>query len=131
MMDTNICSYIIKSRPTYILDKFESIMPENLCISIVTYAELYYGVEKTQSKKINEQVIDTFVSLVNVFPWEQSAARAYAKTRNELRKKRQMIGNLDLMIASHALSLNATIVTNNVSEFKRVKQLKIENWIKK
>ncbi len=130
MLDTNICSYILKNRPTYVLEKFESLLPEDLCISIITYAELYYGIEKSQSKKINEQVIDTFISLVTVFPWEQSAAKFYAKVRNELQKKGQMIGNMDLMIASHALSLNAIIVTNNVSEFKRIKRLKIENWIK-
>lgn len=130
MLDTNICSYIIKNRPTYVLEKFESISPDDLCISIVTYAELYYGIEKSRSKKINEQVIDTFVSLVNVLFWDKPAAKAYAKIRNELRLAGQLIGNLDLMIAAHAQSLNSTIVTNNISEFKRIKRLKIENWIK-
>ena len=130
MLDTNICSYIIKNRPESVLQKFESLLPENLCISIISYAELYYGIEKSSSKKINEQVIDTFIALINVFPWDQAAAKSYAKMRNELRIKGQLIGNMDLMIAAHAQSLNATVVTNNISEFKRIKKLKTENWIK-
>ena len=129
MLDTNICSYILKNHPDSVTERFESIAPENLCISIITYAELYYGIEKSSTKKINEQVIDSFVALVNIFPWEQSAVKCYAKIRNDLRIKGQLIGNMDLMIAAHALSLNATVITNNVSEFKRIKKLKVENWI--
>ena len=87
MLDTNICSYILKNHPESVAKKFESVSPENLCISIITFAELYYGIEKSSSKKINGQIIDSFVALVNVFPWEQNAAKSYAKIRNELRKK--------------------------------------------
>jgi tRNA(fMet)-specific endonuclease VapC len=129
MLDTNICSYIIKKKPDYVYHKFNSFSPDNLCISIITYAELFYGIEKTKSKKINEDVIDAFLTMLEVFDWNKAAAKSYAKIRNELSLKGELIGNMDLMIAAHALSLNATVITNNVSEFKRIKKLKVENWI--
>jgi tRNA(fMet)-specific endonuclease VapC len=129
MLDTNICSYIIKKKPENVFNKFKSIPVNSLCVSVITYAELYYGIEKTKSKKVNEDVLDAFLAMLKVYDWDKSAARTYAKIRNDLSIKGELIGNLDLMIAAHALSLNATVVTNNVSEFKRIKKLKIENWI--
>ena len=129
MLDTNICSYIIRKKPENVFNTFKSIPSENICISIITYAELYYGVEKTKSHKINEDVIDAFLTMLTIIDWDKTAARSYAKIRNELGTKGELIGNMDLMIAAHALSLNATVITNNVSEFKRVKKLKVENWI--
>jgi tRNA(fMet)-specific endonuclease VapC len=128
MLDTNICSYILKQRPTEVLQKFEQVPKDKICISIVTYAELEYGVEKTFSKQMNQQIIEAFVDRLIVLPWDMDAAKHYAKIRSNLEKKGTPIGNMDLMIASHARSQKCTLVTNNVREFERVPDLKIENW---
>ena len=129
MLDTNICIYIIKKRPISLLEKFNSIPMKNLCISVVTYAELQYGVERSSSKKMNQDIINDFVSHLVVLSWDMEAAREYGKIRSSLERKGTPIGNMDLLIAAHALSQKCTIVSNNLREFKRVKNLKYENWV--
>ncbi len=130
MLDTNICSYIIKQRPVEVLQKFEKIQKDQICISIVTYAELEYGVEKASSKRINQQIIQEFVDRLKVLPWDIDAAKHYATIRNDLEKQGIPIGNMDLMIAAHARSQKCTLVTNNLREFDRVPGLNLENWAK-
>lgn len=130
MLDTNICIYLIKKRPLNFLEKFKSIRKNNLCISVITYAELKYGVERSSSKKMNQRIVTDFVSHLDVLPWNMDAADHYGKLRSSLEKKGTPIGNMDLLIASHALSGKCILVSNNLREFKRVPGLKYENWIK-
>jgi len=129
MLDTNMCIYIIKKRPLGLLEKFNSIPRNRLCISVVTYAELQYGIERSSSKKMNQTIIHDFVSHLAVLSWDMEAARQYGKIRSNLEKGGTPIGNMDLLIAAHALSQKCTIVSNNLREFKRVKNLKCENWV--
>jgi len=129
MLDTNMCIYIIKKRPIGLLEKFNSIPQNRLYISVVTYAELQYGIERSSSKKMNQKIIDDFVSHLTVLSWEMEAARQYGKIRSDLEKDGTPIGNMDLLIAAHALSKKCTIVSNNLKEFNRVKNLKCENWV--
>jgi len=130
MLDTNICSYIIKQRPSEVLKKFEKVQKDQICISILTYAELQYGVERASSKRINQEIIEAFVDRLKILPWDMEAAQHYAKIRNYLEKQGTPIGSMDMMIASHARSQDYTIVTNNLREFERVPNLKLENWAK-
>lgn len=129
MLDTNICIYIIKKRPNSILQKFQKIKDTDVCISVITFAELQYGVERSSSKKLNQQVINDFISRLLVLPWDNKAAIEYGKLRNTLNKKGTPVGNMDLMIASHAVSLKMTIVSNNLKEFRRIPKLQYENWV--
>ena len=129
MLDTNICIYIINRRPPEVLDKFESMNPDALCISVVTQAELQYGVEKSSRPSRNQQVLDEFTSRLIVLPWAPIAAMQYGKIRKRLEKMGTVIGNMDLMIAAHALSEKHTLVTNNPREFGRVDGLVWENWL--
>jgi tRNA(fMet)-specific endonuclease VapC len=129
MLDTNICIYIIKKRPIGLLEKFNSIPKNSLCISVVTYAELQYGVERSSSKKMNREIIKDFISRLIVLSWDMDAAGQYGKVRSNLEKKGTPIGNMDLMIAAQALSQKCTIVSNNLREFKRVEDLLYENWV--
>lgn len=129
MLDTNMCIYIIKKRPTGLLEKFNSIPKNSLCISVATYAELQYGVERSSSKKMNQEIIKDFISRLIVLSWDMDAASQYGKIRSNLEKKGTPIGNMDLMIAAHALSQKCIIVSNNLREFKRVEGLKYENWV--
>ncbi len=129
MLDTNICIYIIKKRPESILKKFKKYRNQNVYISVITLAELQYGVERSSSKKFNQKIINDFISHLFVVPWDKESAVQYGKLRNTLNEKGTPVGNMDLMIASHALSLDFNLVTNNVKEFKRVPNLKYENWV--
>ncbi len=129
MLDTDICIYIIKKRPANLLEKFNAIPPNDLCISTVTYAELQYGVERSSSKKMNQRILADFVSHLEVQPWNVEAARQYGKIRTSLEKKGKPIGNMDLLIAAHALSQQCILVSNNLREFSRIRGLKCENWV--
>ena len=128
MLDTNICIYIIKERPLSLLEKFHAVKKNSLCISVITYAELQYGVERSSSKKKNQFILTDFVSLLTVLSWDMDAARHYGKIRSDLKKKGTPIGNMDLLIAAHALSQKCTLVSNNLREFRRIKDLRQENW---
>lgn len=129
MLDTDICIYIIKKRPKEILDRFQAVDKSEIYISIITYAELQFGVERSSSKKLNQGILDEFISRLTVLFWDMEAARQYGKIRSYLEGKGTPIGNMDLMIAAHALSKSFTLVTNNLREFERVPNLEAENWL--
>jgi tRNA(fMet)-specific endonuclease VapC len=84
MLDTNICIYIIKKRPTTVLKRFQSIKTEQICISVITYAELQYGVDKSSAVAKNQQIIDDFISRLSVINWDEKAAQSYGKIRSNL-----------------------------------------------
>ena len=111
------------------LEKFESIAPDAIRISVVTQAELQYGVEKSSSPRQNQQVLDEFISRLIVLRRTSNAAVQYCKIRRRLEKKGAVIGSMDLMIAAHALSQNHTLAANNPREFRRVEGLACENWV--
>jgi len=129
MLDTNICIYVLKAHPMSVLKKFESV--QDLHISSIVYAELWSGIEKspTKVKALRKNELLAFLSLLIIHNWDKEAAKEYAKQHTELKKQGMMIGNMDLLIASHAKSLDATLVTNNIHEFERIKGLAVENWI--
>lgn len=129
MLDTNICSYIIRERPVGVLEHFRKLAMEQVCLSSVTYAELLYGVERSSSKRINRRVVDDFVRHLDVINWGGEAAACYGKIRTDLEAAGTPIGAMDMMIAAHAKSLRAVLVTNNQKHFIRVKDLKIVNWV--
>ncbi len=128
MLDTNMCIFIIKRRPLSVLEKLEKIGGDQICISVVTYAELVYGVERSSSKKLNKEILDEFISHLAVLPWGTEEARQYGKIRTYLEKNGTPIGNMDLLIAAHALSEKHVLATNNLREFKRVPHLRCEDW---
>ena len=130
MLDTDICSYIIRERPVEVFEYFETLKMEQLCISVVTYAELIYGVEHSSSKKINRSIVDQFVKHLSIIDWDKKAAEHYGNIRELLQVKGNVIGAMDMMIAAHARSQKMILVTNNERHFKRVPKLKVENWTK-
>lgn len=130
MLDTDICSYIIRERPLQVFEHFKKTEMTQLYISVVTYAELIYGVEHSSSKKVNRPIIDDFVRHLSIISWDQEAAEHYGKIRAFLRAEGNIIGSMDMMIAAHARSRKMTLVTNNDKHFKRVPKLQVENWAK-
>ena len=129
MLDTDMCSYIIKERPASVLEHFKKLDMDNICISIVTYAELIDGVERSSYKRINHAVIKDFTRHLDVIKWDINAAEQYAVIRTKLEAKGTPIGAMDMMIAAHAKSLNTILVTNYQKHFTKVTGLKIENWV--
>lgn len=129
MLDTDTCSYIIKEKPLSAFINLEKHAEELVCISVVTYAELIYGVERISSKKVNRSMVESFIQRLFVYQWDQAAAEHYASIRNHLEKQGNLIGNMDMMIAAHARSLRAILITNNSKHFKKVPHLQIDNWI--
>ncbi len=128
MLDTDTCSYVIRERPIGVLERFRKLSMDQVCISAVTYAELIYGVERSSSKRINRPIVNDFVQHLDIIEWGKEAAERYGKVRAELEPAGTPIGAMDMMIAAHAKSIKAALVTNNQKQFAKVKGLKIENW---
>ncbi len=129
LLDTNICIYIINKRPESVYKKFKKVKLENIFISSITDFELRYGVEKSQKSEKNFHILKEFIGYLNIIPFDTSESMIAASIRNRLEKKGEMIGPYDILIASQAISKDLVLVTNNEKEFKRIKELKIENWI--
>ncbi|TXH60122.1 MAG: type II toxin-antitoxin system VapC family toxin [Thiothrix sp.] len=129
MLDTDTSSYIIKNRPDSVRRRLAEIKPEQVCISIITYAELLYGVERSSSQRVNHQIVMDFARRLLVQTWDEAAAEVYAKLRANLEGIGQTVGGMDMQIAAHALSLQAVLVTNNTRHFERISGLVLENWV--
>lgn len=128
MLDTNICIYAIKNKPEIVSKRIKEFNPDEIFISTIVFAELKHGVEKSVNVEKNERTLNNFVKLFEILPFDATAAAEYGKLCAYLQKRGTPIGTMDMLIAAHALSQNFTLVTNNVREFERVPNLKIENW---
>jgi len=129
-IDENICIYIINKKPDKVLRKFELYPVYEFGISSITHAELQYGVEKSKNKNTNQAALDEFLLPLTILPFHgKRLVTSYGKIRASLESKGQTIGPLDMLIAAHALSLDLTIISNNIKEFSRIQNLKCENWI--
>ena len=129
MLDTNICIYIIKRKPVTVINNLKNISVSDIGISTITLSELEYGVEKSQHKQQNKIALLQFLTPLEIVPYDDLAARAYGRVRHILEREGQPIGPLDLLIAAHAISLHSILVTNNEREFRKVPELKVENWL--
>ena len=128
LLDTNICIYIINKRPPAIIEKLMQFSPQEIGVSAIVVSELQYGVAKSSQPERNHQLLDAFLRPFQVVPYDEAAAEAYGAIRADLEKKGQPIGREDLLIAAHALAADLTLITNNEAEFKRVPNLRVENW---
>lgn len=127
MLDTNAASDIIKRPDGKVASKAIELGPDRIGLSAVVAAELLFGVEKRGSPRL-ALLIDGVVSRFPVVDFSLEASRTYGKVRDKLRRAGNPIGPLDTLIAAHAISLEATLLTNNTAEFRRVEGLKIEDW---
>jgi tRNA(fMet)-specific endonuclease VapC len=129
MLDTNIVSYVIKNRDFSLIDKFERMSANSvISVSSITVAELFYGVKKKQSKKL-EVAVREFLLPLDKLCFDENAALHYGEIRALLESNGKVIGANDIFIASHAKSVDAILVTNNIKAFERVQGLEVENWI--
>lgn len=128
-LDTNICVYYLKGMYPGIVENLLSKNPEDIKIPSIVKAELLYGAEKSQTKDKTREKIYEFLFPFEIVGFNDDAAEIFGKMREYLEKKGMIIGPNDLILASTVLSFNGTLITNNVKEFKRIKELKIENWL--
>ena len=126
MLDTDISSYIIKRRPATLIEKFEK-HAESLSVSVMTAAELRFGAEKASRRGLNE-LVEAYLDRLAILDWTNEVCGYYARIRSDLERSGRPIGNMDLLIASHAVSQGMTLVTNNLKHFSNVSDLKVEVW---
>jgi len=126
MLDTDIVSYALRGqgRAAGTIAQHPS---NELCISAITMAQLCYGADRRRSNKVRD-AIDEFARKIEIVPFNESCARYYGAISSDLERRGIPIGEFDVLIASHALSIDATLVTNNVKHFSRVHGLRVENW---
>ncbi|AVF17538.1 PilT protein domain-containing protein [Enterobacter hormaechei] len=125
MLDTNIVSHLVRQHPE-VVNRYSQITPEKMCISSVTEAELLYGVAKKQNNKLHETIME-FLKTITVCAWDSEAAAIYGELRAAMEKKGKVMGDLDQLIAAHAISRGTTIVTNDHA-FGMVQDLTVEDW---
>jgi len=127
LLDTNICIYVINARPAEVLARFRQYKLGEIGISSVVAAELAFGVAKSGSAR-NRNALEMFLAPLDVLPFDDAAAWAYGTLRAELERRGTPIGALDTMIAAHALSQRAQLVTHNTREFAMVPGLQLADW---
>jgi tRNA(fMet)-specific endonuclease VapC len=136
LLDTDTTSYLIKRKSPYhqkVLDKLMSFSPSAIAISSITVCELISGLKQipdhhAMHKERIEEALKCFITEINVLDYTIASALIYGEIRSQLKLKGIDIGAMDCLIASHALSENRILVTNNIKHFKRIKGLELENW---
>lgn len=129
MLDTDTASYLLKGKSPAIETKMAALVPSMICISVMTRAELQYGLKRLPANHRLHLVVRKFLKIVRILPWDADAADWYAEIRYQLIGSGQPIGELDMMTAAHSLSAGAVLVTNNTRHFDRIDApLILENW---
>jgi tRNA(fMet)-specific endonuclease VapC len=128
MLDTNTCIHLIKQKPEKVLRHFKAHSVGEIGISSITLAELRYGVEGSQQVQKNQQALEEFTLPLEIAAFDEAAAGVYGSVRAGLEQAGTPIGSMDMLIGAHALSLGVILVTNNLREFKKIKNLKVVDW---
>jgi len=132
MLDTNICSFIMRERPASVLERLQeaAASQHQIVISVITYYEMLLGTVGRNASPRHARLVDAFVTrLSTILPWEAAAAEKAVALKQDLAAKGTPIGGNDIMIAGHALAAECVLVTNNTSEFMRVEGLRFEDWV--
>lgn len=130
LLDTNTCIALMKNNPLIWKKMRHANQKSNIFISAIVEAELWFGVFKSQKVASNSTYLKEFLMFFPRLPYESKEAEWYGEIKWNLKSKGIMIGENDVLIAAHALAHDLTLITANEKEFKRVKDLKIENWLK-
>ena len=128
MLDTNVCIDYLKGNSNNIRDRIISAPKDTLCISAITLSELMYGVENSSNREANLVALDFFLLKIDIISYDDQAAAAYGVIRRQLKQEGIIIGGMDMLIAAHAKSLDAVLITHKTKEFNRVQGLRIEDW---
>ncbi len=130
MLDTDTASYTIKGRSPRIEAKLGELSPSMVCVSVITRAELLYGLKRLPAEHHLHLAVRRFLKIMRVLAWDSDAANFYADIRHQLMSSGQPIGEPDMMVAAHSLAVGAALVTNNMQHFKRIQlPLVLVNWV--
>ncbi len=128
LLDTNIVSYWIRGHEP-VLERIRTHSPKDLSLSSITLAEIHYGIEKSPvKKKERREKIEAICSILEIYPFDESAALNYRVIRTQLEKKGSVISERDLLVASIAAANGLCVITHNIKEFSRVEKLRVEDW---
>ena len=128
LLDTNICLFLKHKKPKRVLARLRSVVGKDVYISSVTVAELQFGVYNSQNVERNRISLTEFLAPFQIIDFDDRDAEFFGKLRSELKRKGQLIGPYDMLIAAQSLSRNLTLVTNNTKEFERMPDLMVEDW---
>lgn len=128
LLDTNICIALIRQKSASALKRLAAQTPGDVGVSVITVAELQFGVAKSANPSQNQQALDQFLLPLEILDFDQHSAVVYGRIRRQLEHQGKPIGAMDLLIAAHAYSLEAILVTNNTREFARIPDLRLEDW---
>jgi tRNA(fMet)-specific endonuclease VapC len=129
LLDTNTASFVIKGNVPTVRKRLVRLPMEQVAVSVITEAELRFGLARRPEAVRLKIVVQEFLLRIEALPWDSAAARAYADLRAELEESGKPLGNLDMMIAAHALATNAVLVSNDKA-FRLVRHLQLEDWTK-
>ncbi|SLM30824.1 conserved hypothetical protein [Desulfamplus magnetovallimortis] len=132
MLDTCICSFIMRENPVSVLEKLQSVVNEQhrVVISAITYQEMQFGLIGKKAKPKHAVLVSEFLKRIDeILPWDKEAVDATTEVKRQLMTKGTPIGSNDTAIAGHAIATNCLLVTNNTREFSRVDGLKYEDWV--
>jgi tRNA(fMet)-specific endonuclease VapC len=129
LIDTNICIYIRQQRPAEVPKRFLDIPAGEVVMSEITWGELVYGAEKSRQRDVAIARLEELATIIPVAPLPAEAGLAYGRFRAALEKRGEIIGGNDLWIAAHAYAAGLVLVTNNEREFRRIKAVRVENWV--
>ena len=129
LLDTNILSHLVRQPQGPVAEHIADVGEDYVLTSVIVAGELRYGAAKRASRRLTRQV-EAVLGAITIRPLESDVERIYASIRVALEKKGTPIGAHDMLIAAHARALDAVCVTDNVSEFKRVPTLRVENWLR-
>jgi tRNA(fMet)-specific endonuclease VapC len=129
LLDTNILSALVRDPRGAVTTRIREVGETNVCTSIIVAAELRYGASKKRSVRLSNQ-LEIVLGALEVLPFESPADEVYGAVRAELESTGMLIGGNDLLIAAQALVNGFTVVTDNLREFERVKDLRVENWLR-
>jgi tRNA(fMet)-specific endonuclease VapC len=128
LLDTNVCVDYLTGRYGSVTERLQRSRPADVCTSAIVAAELRYGAESSTRRRRNHARLDQFLAEVAVIDFDVEASLLYGRLKPSLERDGTLIGQNDMLIAAHALSLRTTLVTDNVKEFTRVRGLRLENW---
>jgi len=130
MLDTDTSSYIIKGGYGPVELHLAQVLPSDICISAMTRAELLYGLKGISQRHHLHQAVHRFLKVTMMLAWDAEAADFFAEIKHQLRTGGTPIGDMDMLIAAHAIAADAVLVTNNTRHFKRIKlPLMMANWM--
>jgi tRNA(fMet)-specific endonuclease VapC len=128
LLDTNICIFLKNKKPKHVLERLHQVINQNIFVSSVTVAELYFGVFNSQNIEKNYISLVEFLAPFKILNFDDEDAKEFGKIRSKLKKEGKTIGPYDLQIAAQAIAKDLILVINNTNEFIRVDRIRIEDW---